>query len=204
MSRSLSRLVPLVLLLAGLVSFGCQPATGHSDPTPVGSPTAVVSSTSSASALPDTVKAAQLGSVPNVHVAGQIWSAGQPSPSDFEAIRDAGITSVVTFRHAAELGGFDERAVVDSVGLAFEELPWNGPAELTDEVFSRTRDLLRSAEGPTLLHCGSANRVGAVWIPFRVLDQGVDLEQAIIEARTIGMRTSEYEQIARDYITRQR
>jgi ubiquinone/menaquinone biosynthesis C-methylase UbiE len=53
-----------------------------------------------------------------------------------------------------------------------------------------------------MLHCGSANRVGAVWLTYRVLDQGVPIETAIEEAKTIGLRSPEYEAKARDYIHR--
>jgi hypothetical protein len=52
------------------------------------------------------------------------------------------------------------------------------------------------------LHCASANRVGAVWIPFRVLDQGIELEAAVAGAKAIGLETPEYEAKARDYVER--
>jgi len=71
---------------------------------------------------------------------------------------------------------------------------------LTPKVFDKARKLLRTSEKPILLHCSSANRVGAVWIPFRALDMGIPLEQAVEEAKTIGLKTPAYEEIARQYV----
>jgi hypothetical protein len=52
------------------------------------------------------------------------------------------------------------------------------------------------------LHCGSSNRVGAVWLPWRVLDGGVEVEKAVAEAKPIGLKKAEYEEKALDYIKR--
>ena len=118
------------------------------------------------------LEAATCGSIKQVHALGGIYLAGQPSPADLELARQDGVRTVISLRHASEIE-FDERAVAEGLGLTYVSLPWNAPAELTDEVFARARELLRTAERPILLHCGSANRVGAVWLPYRVLDGGL-------------------------------
>jgi protein tyrosine phosphatase (PTP) superfamily phosphohydrolase (DUF442 family) len=107
---------------------------------------------------------------------------------------------VINLRHAQEITTFDETAVVGVLGLDYVHLPWNGTEELTDEVFDRCRALLSTAERPILLHCASANRVGAVWLPWRVLDGGITWEAALGEAHTIGLRSSGYEELARAYV----
>ncbi len=141
----------------------------------------------------------ECGSISRIHVFGDVFLAGQPAPEDFEHARDGGIRTVVNLRHEEEIG-FDERAVVESLGLNYINIPFKAPEELTDAVFDRMRELLNQAERPILVHCSSANRVGAVWIPWRVLDQGASLEEAVLEARTIGLRSPVYEQKARDYV----
>jgi protein tyrosine phosphatase (PTP) superfamily phosphohydrolase (DUF442 family) len=88
--------------------------------------------------------------------------------------------------------------------MGFVRIPWNGPGELSDEIFDAARDQLRGAARPLFLHCGSGNRVGAVWIPYRVLDQGVELEAAVAEAKVVGLKTPEFEAKARDYVARRR
>ena len=101
------------------------------------------------------------------------------------------------------MAGFDERRVVEDLGLAYLHLPWNGPGELSDAVFDSAREMLNTAQRPILLHCSSANRVGAVWLPWRVLDGGVSYEHALVEAKVVGLKNPLYEAMARDYIQRQ-
>jgi protein tyrosine phosphatase (PTP) superfamily phosphohydrolase (DUF442 family) len=69
-------------------------------------------------------------------------------------------------------------------------------------VFVEARKQLKAAERPILLHCGSANRVGAVWLPYRVLDAGLAWDAALAEAKTIGLRTPALEAKAMDYVQR--
>lgn len=145
-----------------------------------------------------------IGDTRNVHAYGDVWLAGQPAPTDFAQVEELGFRTVINSRHEAELGDFDEEALVTSLGMRYIALPWNGPDELTDEVFDRSRELLETAERPIFFHCASANRIGAVWIPWRVLDGGLSYEDALAEAKVIGLRTDAYEAKAADYVARRR
>lgn len=144
----------------------------------------------------------EIGTIPNLHGYGDILLAGQPSADDLELARRRGVRTVVNIRHPSETEGFDEEQFVTMMGLEYVAFPWAGPDQLTDDVFDRARELFETAEKPMMLHCGSANRVGAVWIPWRVLDGGLTYEQALAEAKTIGLRTEAYETKAADYIER--
>lgn len=145
----------------------------------------------------------ECGTITRLHTMGGIFLASQPSPADLEQAQKGGVKSVINLRHHSENTEFDEPAVVAGLGLNYYNLPWNGPDELTDKIFDDSRELLRTVERPVLLHCSSANRVGAVWIPYRVLDQGADAETAVEEARVIGLKSPDYEAKARDYVERQ-
>ena len=148
------------------------------------------------------VVACPLDGIRNVHRLENIYLAGQPSEKGLQTAKAEGIRTVVNLRHANETTGFDEPHAVKEAGLTYVHLPWNGKEELTDSVFEKARELFASAERPILMHCGSANRVGALWIPWRVLDGNIGLEDALAEAKTIGLTSTEYEQKARDYISR--
>ncbi len=151
---------------------------------------------------PPKVRSARLGQTRNVHACGKLFLAGQPTPEDIELIKKQGIRRVVTLRTDGEVA-WDEAGMVKRAGMEFVKVPFRLPDSLTDEVFDKVRKLLKDHEKtPTLLHCGSANRVGAVWLAHRVLDEGVPLEQAKKEARTVGLRTPVYLQKALDYIKR--
>ena len=45
------------------------------------------------------------------------------------------------------------------------------------------------AHQPAYIHCGSANRVGAMWFIKRVQQDGWDTQRAMAEAETIGLRS---------------
>lgn len=182
---------PTLLFLAFLAVAGCnKPTDTQGQTTQAPAPTVVA------------IERSALGATPNVTRLGTLYFAGQPTPDDFAAIKAAGVENVINLRTEAEMAGLDEKAAVEAHGMTYASVPFNGPAGLTDEVFGSTRGLLKAVDGPTLLHCASANRVGAVWIPFRVLDQGIDLETAVAEAKAIGLRSAEYEAKARDYVAR--
>lgn len=149
-----------------------------------------------------TLEPATCGAIQRLHRFGAVYLASQPGAADLEAARTAGVKTVINLRPAKEQADFDEKAAVSALGLAYVNLPISGPADLSDEVFAEARTLLNGAERPLLLHCASANRVGAVWIPWRVLDGGLGLEEAVAEAKTIGLRSPELESRARDYVAR--
>lgn len=144
------------------------------------------------------------GTVQRLHTFQGLFLASQPQAADFEQAKAGGVKSVVDLRKPSEDRGFDERSVVTALGLNYVAIPWNGAEELSDAVFDEARAMFRDVQRPALIHCSSGNRIGPLWIAWRTLDQGTDLEAAVAEARTIGMKTAEYEAKARDYVARKR
>ena len=142
----------------------------------------------------------ECGTISRLHTFDGVFLASQPKPADFEQASKSGVKTIINIRHDAEITDFDEATVVAGYGLHYVHLPWNGVEELTDEVFDRTRELLNTAERPLMLHCGSANRVGAVWIPWRVLDGGLTFDEALAEATVVGLKTPGYLDRAREYV----
>ncbi len=185
--------IAVLLVLASAGASACSSAKPAPPATQDTSHTAIVT---------DTLEPYTCGSIAKLHTLGGVFLASQPSAADFEQAKAGGVKTVINLRPDSEQPGFDERAVLDELGLAYVHLPWNGAEQLTDEIFARSRELLNTAERPILLHCASSNRVGALWIPWRVLDGGIPLEKAVTEAKTIGLKTAEYEAKARDYVAR--
>jgi uncharacterized protein (TIGR01244 family) len=146
---------------------------------------------------------AELGATAPVHSVGNVYLAGQPSQDDLAELAARGIRTVVTLRKPEELD-WDEEAAVEAAGMDFVAVPFDGHEELTDDVFEQVRQVLaENADEPLVLHCGRANRVGAVWMVHRVLDDGLGIEAALEEAQAIGLRTPEYIEKAKDYIRRE-
>jgi len=130
------------------------------------------------------------------------FDRAQPDAAAIAASKATGATAVIDFRKGSEDRGFDERATAEQLGLAYVNIPYQGDAELTDEVFAASRKAFASLDGPALLHCRSGNRVGAAWLPYRVLDGGLTWEAALAEAKAVGLKDAKLEAKAKDYITR--
>lgn len=177
MTTRLALLACLALALAG-----CRASTETSDP-----------------GVPQPV---QLGSIQPLHELDGVYLAGQPKEADLALLAERGVRTVVNMREASEPIGYDERAAVEAAGMTYVHIPWKGPDALTDDVFATYREQFATAERPVFVHCGSSNRVGALWAAHRVLDSGLELEAAVAEAKRVGLRSKEYEEKARDYVER--
>ena len=57
---------------------------------------------------------------------------------------------------------------------------------------------------PVFIHCGSANRVGGVWMIKRVLKDGWPIDRAREEAEAIGLRDPQLTAFATTYINAHR
>lgn len=153
---------------------------------------------------PKKLEPAKCGSVKQLHAFDDIYLAGQPSQADFAEFKKRGVKGVLNLRTKEEMD-FDEAKAVKGLGLEYHHVPIAGPDALTDENFDKLRKLLNEKQQrPLLLHCASANRVGAVWLAHRVLDGGQTYEDALAEAKTVGLKSPQMEAKAKGYIAKQK
>ncbi len=146
---------------------------------------------------------AELGSAERVHECGGFLLTSQPAAADLELAAKRGVRTVIDQRKLTEDRGFNEATLVLSLDMAYINPSFSKPEELTDRMFEESREVMRSAQRPVLMHCQSGNRTGTMWLVYRVLDEGIPLEQALVEAKTIGLRSPEYEAKAREYVERE-
>ena len=146
------------------------------------------------------LRVTQVDGMAPTHVVGGVLLAGQPSEGALVELADRGTVLVIDLRLPGEDRGFDEGAYVRALGMAYANPAFREPEQLTDEVLDEVRRLLNDHAGHSvLLHCASANRVGAVWLAARVMDQDVPWATALEEARRVGLRSEEYEARVRAY-----
>lgn len=157
---------------------------------------------SSQSTAEKKLESSKLGSIKNVHKCDSLFLAGQFTEEDIAKLKEAKIKKVITLRTEGEVS-WNESLALKKAGIELIKIPFRQPESLTDEVFTKVREALADQDNPVLMHCGSANRVGGVWLPYRVLDEGVELEQAIKEAKEVGLRTEFIEAKAIEYIKRE-
>jgi protein tyrosine phosphatase (PTP) superfamily phosphohydrolase (DUF442 family) len=130
-----------------------------------------------------------------------VATAGQPQIEHLRQLADGGFKAVVDLRTPGEPRGYDEAAAAREVGLEYVNLPVAGPPE--DETFDRFRQVMRDpGKRPVLVHCGSANRVGALLIPYLVLDEGQDPQEALNTAVSVGLRSQDLADAALAYVDR--
>ncbi|QCO68726.1 hypothetical protein E5843_05390 [Luteimonas yindakuii] len=122
-----------------------------------------------------------------------IHSGGRVSADDLPALRAAGIRHVINLAPAAETPGFDEAAAVRAAGMRYDSLPIAGAADLDREAVVAFDLLLQAADGLTLVHCASGNRVGALAALRAAWLHGADEEAAVEEGRRWGLRGLEGE-----------
>jgi uncharacterized protein (TIGR01244 family) len=195
-------LVVLSLVLSGGCALEKPAAAANPSAAKAGS-TAPASGAPKVAAASDKLEPYSCGTVERLHTWNGIFAGSQPAAEDLQHAKDNGIKTILNLRPKTENAGFDEAALTAKLGLAYHNIPFASPAELTDAVFDDTRALLRDeAKRPLFIHCHSGNRVGAVWLAFRVLDGGVPWDAALVEAKEVGLKTPTLQERAKEYVDR--
>ena len=123
----------------------------------------------------------------NCRQSGDVVFSSQPSPAAFEQLKNQGFTTVVSTRGLTELD-WDERALVESLGMRFVQIPMENPVTgITDAQVTALDSVLTAQQGPIVLHCGSGNRVAGLWGAWLAERNGVDRAEALRLAELAGM-----------------
>ncbi len=128
-----------------------------------------------------------------------LYFADQPDAAGFEAAKAAGVVAVIDLRAPGERD-WDERAVVEGLGLAYENVPVTGDA-FDPEAFARIEALVAERHPDKILvHCSTSNRVGGWLATHLVTQHGLAVDDAIAVGRRAGITNDVIEQRARDYL----
>jgi uncharacterized protein (TIGR01244 family) len=118
-----------------------------------------------------------------------IISSAEPSAEQLGALAEAGFTTVVDLRTEAEMS-FDEREIVESLGMTYHSIPVGSASAVTKEAALQLDGYLAAATGPVLVHCATSNRVGALFAVREHL-AGADAEAAIDKGKKAGLTSLE-------------
>ena len=128
-------------------------------------------------------------------------TGGQPSDTAFGKLAAKGFRSVLNLRTSNEGIDFNrEREMVEKAGMRYVNIPVVSSAPKPEQAEEFLKAVTEKANQPMLIHCGSANRVGAFWMIHRVIDQGWSEEKALEEATRIGLTSPVLKAFAKDYI----
>ena len=155
-----------------------------------------------APALAQVRKAEHPGVSNNSKVDATLGCAGATDPSAMKALKGEGYVSVVNLRMPTEQGADVEagRAAAESAGLKYVHLPFNTAMPDAAVVTKFLATVADKSNQPVFIHCGSANRVGGMWMIKRVLQDKWPVDQARTEAEAIGLRERAMIAFVTDYI----
>lgn len=131
-----------------------------------------------------------------------VMCAGATTPDALPEIKKLGFASVINLRRDGE-PGVDiaaARNTASAHGLKYVHIPVdssNPSAASVEEFLKAVGD---PANQPTYIHCGTANRVAAMWLIKRVVVDGWDVQRATDEATTIGLTSPTLKKFALDYV----
>ena len=139
-----------------------------------------------APALAEIPEAVDKAVIPNYRVIRPgLAAGGQPALEAIARLKEMGFKTVINLRTEKEGTKAEEQAVA-AAGLRYLWVPITAETLSGADVDAVAKVLDDPGAGPTLLHCASANRVGAVWTILQVR-RGKSLEEAEAEGHAIGL-----------------
>ena len=140
--------------------------------------------------------------IPHVLCLGPNFATGgQPSINAYAKLASDGFRSVLNLRTAQEgVNLEEEKNAVEKAGLRYINIPVTSSAPTPGQVTEFLTVVKNKSFQPMLIHCASANRVGAFWMIYRVLEQGWPKERALDEATRIGLTSPTLKDFALNFI----
>ena len=191
-------------LAAALMAAGALACGGGTGETPAAeTPAAETVAPAPQTAAPAAVNQAEEGPegvVNYTRIDATVACAGATPPEAMAELKARGFASVINFRTAGERGATVDagQAAAEAAGLRYHHLPFREPSAEVAEAFLAT--VGDPSNQPAFIHCGSANRVGAMWLIKRVKQDGWTVDNALAEAQTIGLRSEGLTEFALAYV----
>ena len=127
--------------------------------------------------------------------------AGATPPEAMAELKTRGFTTVINFRTGGERGATVDsgKQAAEAAGLKYIHIPFReATAEVAESFLETVAD---PTNQPVYIHCGSANRVGAMWLIKRVKQDGYAVDAALAEAEAIGLSSAALREFALDYVS---
>lgn len=129
--------------------------------------------------------------IPNLkEIEDGIWTSGQPSAEQLRRAREAGLKSVISLCPPGE-SGWDEQAEADKLGMTFTSIPVAAACDINDRAARALHEALEAGPRPVLVHCGSGNRVGALFALKAHALEGCSKDASIDRGRRAGLTSLE-------------
>lgn len=127
---------------------------------------------------------------------------GATEVATLDLLKKDGFKSVINLRMASEPGVNLEQnqAKAKELGLNYVHIPFSAGSPDPKVIDTFLVTIADKANQPAYVHCGSAQRVGAVWLAKRVMQDNYSIDKATEEAKAIGLSNPGLEKFALQYI----
>lgn len=148
------------------------------------------------------IEAALKSEVPRVLCLNENVATGaQPKPAAFAKLASNGYRSVLTLRTDKENVDLKkDRELTEAAGMRYIQIPVVTAAPDPKHVEEFIKTVQDKKNYPMLIYCGSANRVAAFWMIYRVVAEGWAEEKAMEEAVKIGLTRPELKAFVQSYL----
>jgi uncharacterized protein (TIGR01244 family) len=135
-----------------------------------------------------------------------IGCAGATDVSAIPSLARMGYKSIINLRQSTEQGAAVEQSkqAASAAGLKYVHLPFNAAAPDPAVIDAFIAAVTDASNQPAFVHCGSANRVGAVWLAKRMVVDKWTEARALEEATAIGLTSAPLRQFALAYAAAKR
>jgi protein tyrosine phosphatase (PTP) superfamily phosphohydrolase (DUF442 family) len=133
----------------------------------------------------------------------RLGTAGQPTPSQFAAVRAAGFEAVINLAVPTSQNALaDEGSIVAALGMSYVHIPVDFKAP-TSQDFDTFCHMMRAfGERPIFVHCALNMRVSAFVFLYRVLREGVAPAAAEPDLRAIWKPDAVWSRFIQDQLAR--
>ena len=118
-----------------------------------------------------------------------IITGGQPSLNDLKSLKAQGVTNIINLRGKGESVDFKESVEAKKMGFNYVSLEIADASAVSIDNAKKLDKLLKGMAGTTLVHCGSSNRVGALFAIKAVVVDGKSHDEAIVEGLNAGLKS---------------
>ena len=131
-----------------------------------------------------------------------IGCGGATDPAAIAGLKGEGYISIINLRLPTEEGANvdAERASAQAASMKYIGLPFNVAAPDSKVVDAFLAAVADKSNQPVYIHCGSANRVGGMWMIKRVLQDKWAIDRATTEAEAIGLTSPDLKKFVAGYI----
>lgn len=114
-------------------------------------------------------------------------SAGQPTVEQFKELHSKGYEVCINMRSPGEDDFGPEEATLSDLGVKYYNIPFfDHENNISKENLDKVSELFKNHRTKILIHCKSANRIGA-WYYYFLRGQGVAREEAHKNAVAMGL-----------------